>query len=342
MRTWSALVVGLISLSLTSSFTLAQPNTCPGAPRVVDGVGFSEDTRMFWEAPSLSRAFNVYLDRDGVAGSGFAGECLYWAVPESATLLHGEPRRRIPWMFQVTGLFAGGEGPMGFADDCTPIPPPRPCTCTMPADPGPCDAVIPRWYFDFQQGQCLQFIWGGCSGNANNFPTAEACKATCLDPCKLPAVVGDCDAAVPRWYFSALSGHCEPFVWGGCGGNANNFPNEHACRATCGDRCDLPVDPGPCDGSCPRWYHNTATGQCEPFVWGCCGGNANNFLTELECQRECVDVCNLPPDPGPCDGDCPRWFYDPQIGQCRLFQWGCCLGNPNNFETLDACEAQCP
>jgi hypothetical protein len=54
------------------------------------------------------------------------------------------------------------------------------------------------------------------------------------------------------------------------------------------------------------------------------------------------DICNLPPDPGPCDGICPRWFFNPETGECEMFIWGCCEGNANNFETLEECQAACP
>jgi len=53
------------------------------------------------------------------------------------------------------------------------------------------------------------------------------------------------------------------------------------------DICSLPVEPGPCRGSCPRYYYNTDSGRCEPFIYGCCGGNANNFLTLAACEVAC-------------------------------------------------------
>ncbi len=51
--------------------------------------------------------------------------------------------------------------------------------------------------------------------------------------------------------------------------------------------CLLPPDPGPCDGNCPRFFYNDNVGQCEPFSYGCCEGNANNFLTLAECESAC-------------------------------------------------------
>lgn len=52
-------------------------------------------------------------------------------------------------------------------------------------------------------------------------------------------------------------------------------------------------------------------------------------------------ICLLPPDHGPCDGVCPRHFYNPETNACEEFVWGCCGGNENNFETAEDCEAVC-
>ncbi|GMH46161.1 hypothetical protein BSKO_14129 [Bryopsis sp. KO-2023] len=33
--------------------------------------------------------------------------------------------------------------------------------CTLPADPGPCYAIIPNWFFNSQSGKCERFDYGG-------------------------------------------------------------------------------------------------------------------------------------------------------------------------------------
>ncbi|KAJ8048086.1 Carboxypeptidase inhibitor SmCI [Holothuria leucospilota] len=49
--------------------------------------------------------------------------------------------------------------------------------CYLPLETGPCKAVKLR--FGFKDGQCQQFIYGGCKGNRNNFRTIEDCIDTC-------------------------------------------------------------------------------------------------------------------------------------------------------------------
>uniref|UniRef100_A0A8C4GUR2 Amyloid-beta A4 protein n=1 Tax=Dicentrarchus labrax TaxID=13489 RepID=A0A8C4GUR2_DICLA len=51
--------------------------------------------------------------------------------------------------------------------------------CWANAETGPCRAMLPRWYFDHQEGRCAQFIYGGCGGNRNNFESEEYCLSVC-------------------------------------------------------------------------------------------------------------------------------------------------------------------
>lgn len=58
-------------------------------------------------------------------------------------------------------------------------------------------------------------------------------------------------------------------------------------RGTVGDLCKLPMDQGQCWAAFPAFFFNTATGACEEFVFGGCGGNANNFPSREECENAC-------------------------------------------------------
>ncbi|XP_021542616.1 collagen alpha-1(VII) chain [Neomonachus schauinslandi] len=56
------------------------------------------------------------------------------------------------------------------------------------------------------------------------------------DPCLLPLDEGSCAAYTLRWYHRVAAGGteaCHPFVYGGCGGNANRFGTREACERRC-------------------------------------------------------------------------------------------------------------
>ncbi|CAG5131353.1 unnamed protein product, partial [Candidula unifasciata] len=52
--------------------------------------------------------------------------------------------------------------------------------CNQPYDIGPCKSLVPRIYYNAETSQCENFTWGGCGGNANNFPTLDECLDYCV------------------------------------------------------------------------------------------------------------------------------------------------------------------
>jgi hypothetical protein len=62
----------------------------------------------------------------------------------------------------------------------------------------------------------------------------------------------------------------------------------------------------------------------------------NVILNGPETPEECL----LEPDIGPCDGVCPRYYFDPNSQQCEVFFWGCCEGVVP-FDTLESCAEMC-
>ena len=44
-----------------------------------------------------------------------------------------------------------------------------------------------------------------------------------------------------------------------------------------------------------RFYFDTETQSCQKFVYGGCQGNANNFETIEECQKNCTFSATVAP-----------------------------------------------
>ncbi|XP_075930559.1 early lactation protein-like [Petromyzon marinus] len=53
------------------------------------------------------------------------------------------------------------------------------------------------------------------------------------DACRLPMSEGDCDEHAVRWFYHLREDECQPFIYGGCGGNANRFDSEERCVRAC-------------------------------------------------------------------------------------------------------------
>jgi hypothetical protein len=51
--------------------------------------------------------------------------------------------------------------------------------------------------------------------------------------CSLAPESGPCNAAFERYYYDPAMARCSLFVWGGCGGNDNNFATAEACAEAC-------------------------------------------------------------------------------------------------------------
>jgi hypothetical protein len=75
--------------------------------------------------------------------------------------------------------------------------------------------------------------------------------------------------------------------------------------------CKLPADSGNCLAYNPSFFHNPATGVCEPFVYGNCGGNENRFGTREECQAACR-------------GGAPDMDACSRTSECMALEIGCC------------------
>ncbi|EDL06404.1 mCG142012 [Mus musculus] len=68
-------------------------------------------------------------------------------------------------------LFACGRKCLDLSED----------VCSLPQDAGPCLAYLPRWWYNQDTKLCIEFIYGGCQGNPNNFESKAVCTSICIN-----------------------------------------------------------------------------------------------------------------------------------------------------------------
>ncbi|XP_012935849.1 carboxypeptidase inhibitor SmCI [Aplysia californica] len=162
------------------------------------------------------------------------------------------------------------------------------------------------YFYDVDSGACKRFGKQSCNRNVNRFRNARQCNSACVTSrCYLRPEVGQCRAALIRFYYNFTSQKCESFIYGGCKGNRNNFGSLRQCDQACtaaikpgespsvhvakqDPSCLLPKVTGPCRASFPRFYYSSVTKRCLRFTYGGCRGNANSFRTEIDCRRKCL------------------------------------------------------
>ncbi|XP_075555473.1 doenitin-1-like [Dermacentor variabilis] len=111
--------------------------------------------------------------------------------------------------------------------------------------------------------------------------------------------------------------------------------------------CNLPPETGPCKARILAQYYNPLKDSCEEFTYGGCGGNENRFDTRQLCEATCLpkkgkpNPCEQPPEPGNCRARIPKWFFDVRSRNCKIFTYGGCGGNENNFDSEEICQATC-
>ncbi|XP_043933684.1 inter-alpha-trypsin inhibitor-like [Protopterus annectens] len=117
--------------------------------------------------------------------------------------------------------------------------------------------------------------------------------------------------------------------------------------------CDLPLDEGQ-HGENARYYfyYSKESGKCHPFLYKGKGGNANRFIGDMECTRNCssqwqtiyphgVAVCDLKQDSGQCKAHILMWSFNAAQKRCESFLYGGCGGNGNRFITFPMCNRTC-
>ncbi|XP_027743371.1 kunitz-type protease inhibitor 1 isoform X1 [Empidonax traillii] len=179
--------------------------------------------------------------------------------------------------------------------------------CLTPKKVGWCRGSFPRWFYNPSLQQCEEFIFGGCKPNKNNYLREEECQLACknvrgsVGGRQQPVCNGNCQAP----FFRCKDGCCidaylECDETLDCADGSDEMYCEQYAREfnrlqkinvthKQGHCVDLP-DTGQCSESIPRWYYNPFSEKCDPFTYGGCGGNNNNFKEEEECMKSCSGI----------------------------------------------------
>uniref|UniRef100_A0A8C5R9G7 Kunitz-type protease inhibitor 1 n=1 Tax=Leptobrachium leishanense TaxID=445787 RepID=A0A8C5R9G7_9ANUR len=182
--------------------------------------------------------------------------------------------------------------------------------CLAPMKTGRCRAKFMRWFYNAETNDCVEFTYGGCKPNKNNYVHKEDCLQTCRNveahveksPRRLEPV---CDGHCQRFQFQCSDGccidgmlECDDTV------NCDDGSDEASCEKydhgykTLLDldvpnnkaRCVEIPDSGYCRASFSRWYYDLESKTCMAFTYGGCGGNGNNFKSESDCMRFCTGI----------------------------------------------------
>ncbi|KAK6732185.1 hypothetical protein RB195_016518 [Necator americanus] len=169
---------------------------------------------------------------------------------------------------------------------------------------------------------------------------------TCIQPKREADTGAAAPAGVrPRWWYNAVTGTCEQFMWDPWDEtemqSPNNFKTREHCESYCRDTCKR--------GS-PQYVTGGSQNEDEPI---------NNCQTASSCTSnyECTTIGGRPADivrntnfdPGVTMkrsfslsfSTSSRYYYDAEQGRCIAFTYNGALGNFNNFKSAADCELFC-
>lgn len=214
--------------------------------------------------------------------------------------------------------------------------------CELYPDFGACCAEgTERWYYNTTTSECEIFLWSGCGGNPNNFESYEICMEGCGQQ------TANCDYSSwlsGEWFMQQDCDFC-PFTVELIEFNGNQYIamwENVSTQIACNDFMSVVYN---CDGSifCQQGGFvgfNECTEAGLPFNYTVLETLYSYNNDCITCPESCT--CSLPFDPGVCSSEgVERWYYDAEASTCLSFAYSGCGGNPNNFNSFEACMQAC-
>ncbi|KAM9486947.1 tissue factor pathway inhibitor a isoform 2-T2 [Clarias gariepinus] len=200
--------------------------------------------------------------------------------------------------------------------------------CHLVDEPGPCRALVPRFFFDSKTKECRRFFYGGCLGNANNFQTLKECRHRCLrNHTKEPQDSLEVKELSPLFtktdVHSVSESHMQPRKLPRPESNKDTKIETHQTRQHFSSLqlSNFDVHSVPASPTLPQKLSRPESNKHTKFVL--------------------PDQCQRPLDPGTCVGSEERFFYDSEAHKCLPFNYTGCGGNKNNFEHKRQCIRTC-
>ncbi|XP_044730136.1 papilin isoform X2 [Chrysoperla carnea] len=177
----------------------------------------------------------------------------------------------------------------------------REVLCTMPLAQGNCGGGYKRWFYDDERGNCIPFIYTGCSGNENRFRSFEDCINYCVNFTQVNAPTQVLTTESPC---RAQTAHCESLK---CPYGVERRIDEIGCEeCLCYDPCREQVCPSGSRCVVDLKYENRTTipmpqcrleskpGQC-PLL---------SARSSIACEQECYTDADCRDEDKCCANDC--------------------------------------
>ncbi|XP_055939178.1 WAP four-disulfide core domain protein 8-like [Argiope bruennichi] len=138
--------------------------------------------------------------------------------------------------------------------------------------------------------------------------------------CNLPPETGPCKGYLPRYYYDPTTNDCKKFIYGGCGGNKNNFETEEECYEKCRGFTDCPPNKeygsfGDCPDSCYSLEHPVEFCTLK-LNWGCICKPGYVLREDKVFDSDCIRPEECPLDVSKTQIKCPPNKELGEFGDC--------------------------